>query len=182
MSQHSIEAFEFTATEARIILQDIFPARKLVLSQLTFFNQNGVGSPSGSKVIRGRRCYRIFDLLPIALMLALKEQGIPNKNVVRVPSLIKEHSSYIFSLQGACQISGIGDLVHLSLPGSDRTDVVLECLLSGGSGEIFWSFDVGGLAREMYRVTERLVTEGRFETSIHDSQSEASFHLKLAAG
>ncbi len=181
----SIEKLEFTATEARVILQDLFPARKLVLSQLTSYNQSGVGSPSGERIVRGRKCYKIADLLPIALVLALKEQGIPNKNVSLLPSMIREHSDLIFSLQDSCQVSGIGDLVYLALPGSNETDIVLERLLSGDSMEIFWSYDVGGLAKEMYRVTERLLSEGRFDNSyVEDSfrTRDVVFPLKLAVG
>lgn len=175
MSHSSIDTFEFTATEVRIILQDLFPARKLVLSQLTFFNQSGVCTPSGEKVIRGRKCYRVQDLLPIALVLALKEQGIPNKNVALVPSLVKEHSEFIFLLEDSCQISGTGDYVHLALPGSQEKDQALEHFLSGSSMDIFWSYDVGSLAKEICRVTERLISEGRF-----DSSNEAAFATKEA--
>lgn len=181
----SIFELEYTATEARLILQDLFPSRKLVLSQFTFYNQNGVGSPSGTRLVRGRRCYKLVDLLPIAIVLALKEQGIPNKNVSLVPSIIKEHSSLIFSIEGSCQISGIGEVVHLKLPNSSSKEIdpAIEYFLSGQSDEMFWSYDVGSLAKEISRITERLLLEGKFDSSNEQSDTimeKVFYPIKLA--
>jgi DNA-binding transcriptional MerR regulator len=165
MSEFDLHTSEFTASEARIILQELFPARKLVLSQLTFFNQSGVSIPSGASIKRGRRCYRVSDLLPIALVLALKEQGIPNKNVARVPALIQAHLNDIFSSRDACQISGIDDIVYLSLPGCQTPDEAIVKLLDGSSMHLFWSYDAGYLSKEIVRVTSRLMAEGAFDVS-----------------
>ena len=68
---------EFSASEIRQVLQGLFPHRRLVLSQFTFFNNIGVSLPTGETFRRGRRCYRLEDILSIATVLALKEEGIP---------------------------------------------------------------------------------------------------------
>jgi DNA-binding transcriptional MerR regulator len=183
MSDFDLNTSEFTASEARIILQELFPARKLVLSQLTFFNQSGVSIPSGANIKRGRRCYRVYDLLPIALVLALKEQGIPNKNVARVPALIQAHLNEIFSSKEACQISGIDDIVYLSLPGSHAPDEAIVKLLYGSSVHFFWSYDAAYLSKEIIRVTNRLMAEGAFDVcevpNVTTSQV-TSIHFKRA--
>jgi len=135
LASHSLSAFnnEYSATQVRLILQELFPSRKLVLSQLTFFNQIGVSVPTGAGFKRGRRLYRLRDLLPIAVVLALKEQGIPNKNVERAPSFIQEHADEIFKLGSPVQLSGIGDVVYLNLGRGENIerDLAVEALLAG---------------------------------------------------
>jgi len=204
-------SFEYNASEVRMILQELFPSRKLVLSQFTFFNQSGVGKPSGTTTRRGRRCYRLPDLLPIATILALKEQGIPNKNVDKAPPLVQDNADLIFSTEGPCQLSGVGDLVHLSLPkqktlnivsssrvsnldvsnssshdldrrldgGVDRgldegVDLAIIAFLDNDTSDFFWSYDVGFLALELVRVTNRLLREGKFTSTENKSTENKS--------
>lgn len=185
--QESDEAFtsEYNASEVRMILQELFPSRKLVLSQFTFFNQSGVGKPSGNTTRRGRRCYRLSDLLPIATILALKEQGIPNKNVDKAPPLVQDLADQIFSADGPCQLSGVGDLVHLSLPkqrilsavtssavtSTEGVDLAVIALLDNATSDFFWSYDVGFLALELVRVTNRLLREGKFTSTENKTDS-----------
>ncbi len=107
---------EFNASEVRRVLQELFPTRKLVLSQFTFFNQIGVSKPSGESFRRGRRCYKTQDLLPIAVVLALKEQGIPNKNISLVPALVQENCEKIFMTGAGARISGYKDTVCINFP------------------------------------------------------------------
>ena len=120
---------EFSATEVRKLLQELFPLRRLVLSQFTFFNQTGVACPTGETFRRKRRCYRIIDVLPIAVVLALKEQGIPLKNISQVPQLMQRHASDIFRLGRGCRLYGLGERVSLQLPGAGTANTALMALL-----------------------------------------------------
>ena len=147
---------EFSASELRKIFQELFPHRKLVLSQFTFYNQVGVAKPSGETFRRGRRCYRLVDLLPIATVLALKEKGIPLKNIEVLPRLLQESAERIFSFGTDCLISGYGEQVHLQMPDEDGEDLCLEAFLAEETQTmLYWSFDVGKLAAELQDVVAR---------------------------
>ncbi|MFN8389208.1 MAG: hypothetical protein U0136_02825 [Bdellovibrionota bacterium] len=148
---------EYTATELRRLLQELFPHRRLVLSQFTFFNQVGVARPTGETFRRKRRCYRLVDILSIACVLSLKEQGIPLKNIGPVPALVQERSLEIFQNGRGCRLSGMGDAVHLQVPGSAETNSALDRLLSNPEqASLFWAFDVGELAEQLCTTVERL--------------------------
>lgn len=120
---------EFSATEVRRVLQELFPLRRLVLSQFTFFNQTGVACPTGDTYRRKRRCYRIVDILPIAVVLALKEQGIPLKNISRVPQLIQRQSAEIFRTGRGCRLYGHGETIALQMPAATGVNSALASLL-----------------------------------------------------
>lgn len=143
---------EYSASEVRVLLQQLFPTRRLVLSQFTLFGHIGVARPTGLTFRRKRRCFRLADLLPIACVLALKEQGIPLKNIQNLPSLIQQHAQRIFELGSGCRVSGGPDGIHLSLRGEAcGSNEPLEDLLSGKlMGSIFWGFDIGALAEQLY--------------------------------
>lgn len=145
---------EYSASDIRRVLQELFPTRKLVLSQFTFYNQIGVARPTGETFRRGRRCYRMSDILPIACVIALKEKGIPLKNIESLPSLLQERSEQIFAHGKDCFVSGFGTAVSLQLPGDHSSDVCLDSFLDGGEEEtaLFWSYDVGELASRLSAV------------------------------
>ncbi len=151
-------AAEYSATELRRILQELFPHRRLVLSQFTFYNQVGVARPTGETFRRKRRCYRLVDILPIACILALKEQGIPLKNIASVPGLVQEHSLEIFKTGRGCRLSGMGDTIHLHIPGQNDAAGALAHLLEseGDVPTLFWGFDVGELSEQLSEVVMRL--------------------------
>jgi DNA-binding transcriptional MerR regulator len=141
---------EYTASDLRKILQQIFPHRRLVLSQFTFFNQIGVARPTGESFRRGRRCYRLTDMLSIATVLALKEEGIPLKNIQQVPALLQEQSERIFATGAGCRLSGCGDEVALQFPGESVPNSAVDLFLGSESAtRIFWGYDVGLLARQL---------------------------------
>lgn len=155
-----MENSEFSATEIRKILQGLFPHRRLVLSQFTFFNQVGVATPTGSTFKRGRRCYRLKDLLSIACILALKEEGIPYKNVEVVPGMIQEEAERIFAVGEGCRLYGVGGRIGLSFPGSEQDPEPLEAMLESESGlGLFWGFDVGLLASQLKEAALRVFPE-----------------------
>jgi hypothetical protein len=146
---------EYSASEVRKILQKLFPQRRLVLSQFTFFNQVGVTKPSGITFRRGRQCYTLHDVLPIACVLALKEEGIPLKNIECVPRLIQENVDRIFSLGPNSRIIGFGDVITLQLADDTSSNVAVQAFLSSEShseSSLFWSFDVGALAKTLVEV------------------------------
>lgn len=144
------EGIEFSASEIRKVLQALFPHRRLVLSQFTFFNQVGVSRPTGSTYRRGRRCYRLVDVLPIACILALKEEGIPYKNVESVPEVLQIHAEKIFRTGAGVRLSGFGSNVELCFPGEEQLAEPYLDFLSGDFGiQLFWSFDVGMLAQQL---------------------------------
>jgi len=144
---------EYSASRVRNMLQKLFPERRLVLSQFTFFNQCGVAKPSGETFKRGRRCYRLFDILPIATVLALKEEGIPLCNIESVPSLIQQHAELIFQTGAGCRLAGHGPALSLSIPGSFSDARPLESLLAEASDHfLFWSFDVGALSETLSKL------------------------------
>lgn len=149
---------EYSATELRRILQELFPHRRLVLSQFTFYNQVGVARPTGETFRRKRRCYRLLDILPIACIIALKEQGIPLKNIASVPGLVQEHSRDIFNTGRGCRLSGMGDTIHLHIPGRNDVAGALANLLEseGDVPTLFWGFDVGELSEQLSEVVARL--------------------------
>lgn len=154
----AMDYVEYSASEIRKVLQGLFPERRLVLSQFTFFNQVGVARPTGSSFRRGRRCYRLQDLLSIACILALKEEGIPYKNVEEVPALIQANADRIFELGTGCRLSGFGSRVALNLPGSPPDTNALDTFLAPEGGTmLFWGFDVGFLALQLRQVAERLL-------------------------
>ena len=147
---------EFSASEVRKLLQILFPQRRLVLSQFTFFNQVGVSNPSGSTSRRGRRCYRLEDLLPIALVLALKEEGIPYKNLEKLPKAIQENLEKIFSFQEMCIASGWGTKVNLCFgPQANQSESLLSFLDEPNLLGLYWSFDVSDLAKQLIMACEK---------------------------
>lgn len=144
---------EYSASDIRKILQQIFPNRRLVLSQFTFFNQCGVARPTGETFRRGRRCYRLVDLLSIATVLALKEEGIPLKNIEAVPALIQDRAEQIFEIGENCRLSGFGSRIALKLPGDTSYNLPLDTFLAEEQGcALYWSYDVGALARRLEAV------------------------------
>ncbi len=147
---------EYSATDVRWMLQQLFPKRKLVLSQLTFFNQSGVCRPTGNSFKRGRRCYKLVDLLPTACVLALKEQGIPLKNISQLPSLLQENTQRIFSDPKGCQVSGYGNEVSLLIPGEMTQNLALEAFLSNSSSSscLFWNFDIAPLVMRLLEAAQ----------------------------
>jgi len=156
---------EFSASEVRVVMQKLFPHRKLVLSQFTFFMQVGIARPSGKTFRRGRRCYRLEDLLPIATVLALKEEGIPFKNISDMPELVHNSAAKIFSIGAGCRLSGHGPKIDLTLPGSEGVGLrAIDSLLSGGNpglSQIFWSLDVGLLAEQLQVTAAEAVLESK---------------------
>ena len=160
-----MEHTEYSATQIRKMLQELFPQRRLVLSQFTFFNHAGVAKATGTTFRRGRRCYRLEDILSIACILALKEEGIPYKNVEQVPPLIQDNSEQIFALGDGCRISGFGDTVSLVIPGQAQENPALERYLADESGlMLFWSFNVGLLAGQLRAIAsgESVAAQGLF--------------------
>ena len=148
---------EFSASGIRKVLQKLFPQRRLVLSQFTFFNQIGVARPNGSTFKRGRRCYLLGDILPIAVVLALKEEGIPLKNIECVPELIQERAKDIFEKGPGCWLAGHGERISLSMPGSDQANKALEDFLDTESSSLlFWGVDVGLLALQIDEIVSSL--------------------------
>ena len=140
---------EFSASNIRSILQKLFPERRLVLSQFTFFNQCGVATPTGQTYRRGRRCYQIYDILPIAAVLALKEEGIPLCKIKNAPQMIQTRARRIFELGEGCLLSGFGEVVTLSLKGEEVSQDAISALIEADSPLLFWSFDVGMLAKRI---------------------------------
>ena len=156
-----MNTFEYSATEIRKILQGLFPHRRLVLSQFTFFNQIGIAKPTGSSFKRGRRCYRLQDILSIACILALKEEGIPFKNIETLPPLIQEHAERIFLCGEGCRLSGHAEAIALRFPGDSSENPALTSFLSGEHEELlFWGFDIGLLAEQLRDIAEQM-TLGR---------------------
>lgn len=189
---------EFNASEVREVLQELFPTRKLVLSQFTFFNQIGVSKPTGDSFRRGRRCYKTQDLLPIAVVLALKEQGIPNKNISKVPGLVREHSEKIFSLGAGSKISGFRDNVCINFVGESVSDISLVALLdceefNHSEQNIYWSYDVGQMALDLVSAVRKLfliksgnggssnLADMKSNTINSSSQEETGIRLKAVA-
>ena len=155
---------EYTASEIRTLLQELFPQRRLVLSQFTFFNQIGVAKPTGTTFRRRRRCYRLFDVLSIACVLQLKEEGIPLKNIEPVPGLVQEHAATIFAMGRGCRLSGCGSAVALQLPGESLGSAALDALLmTDRPTGLFWGFDIGRLAERLLAVAEEAVTAVDFK-------------------
>ncbi len=174
---------EFSASEIRKILQALFPHRRLVLSQFTFFNQVGVARPSGETFRRGRRCYRLEDILSIACILALKEEGIPYKNVEEAPRIIQESAEKIFFIGEGCRISGYGTNVVLTYPGEHPQAEPLVDFLCGGalaSSEglqselhLFWSFDIGQLSGQLKAVAEKYIAGDLGKPAVRAAQFAA---------
>lgn len=181
-----LQLSEFNATYVRRIIQDMFPTRKLVLSQFTLYHQMGVSKPSGESFKRGRRCYRLFDLLPMALVLVLKEQGIPNKNIAHIPAIISERVEDIFKEGKGVIVNGYREVCSLVFPGEETSNLALLEMLSEdqnsmGVQDLYWSYDVGYLASELVRVAERIYREdSTLGTSDTTNQFTANRILKVA--
>ena len=144
---------EYSASEIRKLLQQLFPNRRLVLSQFTFFNQIGIAKPSGETFRRGRRCYKLEDVLSIALVLALKEEGIPFKNIEELPKLVQLHAKTIFTVGEGCRVSGYGSEIDLQIPGVNYSTRSLETLIAESDRPLlFWSYDVGVLAKRIRNI------------------------------
>lgn len=154
---------EYSASEVRKLLQILFPQRRLVLSQFTFFNQVGVSTPSGETSRRGRRCYRLIDLLSIACILALKEEGIPYKNVECLPKMIQENLDKIFAFNESCIASGWGSKVDLSFgETASKANSILSFLEEPNLLGLYWSFDISDLAKQLLEACDKY-TEQRFQ-------------------
>lgn len=150
-----MEAKEYSASEVRKLLQFLFPHRRLVLSQFTFFNQNGVAKPSGDTYRRGRRCYQLQDLLSIACVLALKEEGIPFKNIECVPELIRENLNRIFLFNDECFLSGFSDVISMKFGEESTQSEALEAFLSSPEQKsLYWGFDITLMARQLIEAAE----------------------------
>ncbi len=176
---------EFNASGVRRIIQELFPMRKLVLSQFTLYFHTGVATPSGENFKRGRRCYRLYDLLPIALVLVLKEQGIPNKNIGHIPKVISERAERIFEYGRGVRVSGFKDACKLNFPDENSGDsALLELLeddhLASGIQDLYWSYDVGFLATELIRVATRIHSEDIHAGNIEES-NKSNFNLRKLA-
>ncbi|MDD2943259.1 MAG: hypothetical protein PHC51_09875 [bacterium] len=152
---------EFSATEVREILLKLFPHRKLVLSQFTFFASSGVGSPTGKTFRRGRRCYVLEDLLPIACVLSLKERGIALKVLGSFPSMIKEKAHSILYQGDKCWIAGFGGDVELCNSQTPSGQLVDRFLSSEVPQQLFWRFNVTSMAEELLQaaMTHEVVTD-----------------------
>lgn len=166
-------AEEYTASEIRTLLQELFPQRRLVLSQFTFFNQIGVAKPTGTTFRRRRRCYRLLDVLSIACVLQLKEEGIPLKNIEPVPGLVQEHAATIFATGRGCRLSGCGSAVALQLPGESGSSAALDALLLNDQPiGLFWGFDIGRLAERLLAVAQEASKAfDRAADTLHDAPS-----------
>ena len=141
---------EYSTSDIQKLLQELFPSRRLVLSQFTFYTQCGVAKPTGNTFKRGRRCYRLTDILSIACVLALKEEGIPLKNIGNAPQMIQDSAEKIFELGPSCKLAGCGDEIMLIVPGeTSEPNFPLEKLLGDGQPSLFWMYDVGVLARRI---------------------------------
>lgn len=155
-TQQEFNGQEYSASEVRKLLQILFPQRRLVLSQFTFFNQVGVSAPSGETSRRGRRCYRLADLLSIACVLALKEEGIPYKNLEGLPQMIQGSLDKIFSFKEVCIASGWGSKVNLTFGNqASQADSIVSFLDEPNLLGLFWSFDVSDLARQLIEASEK---------------------------
>ena len=131
------QQIEYSATELRKLLQHLFPQRRLVLSQFTFFNNSGIAKPSGETFRRGRRCYRLVDVLPIACILALKEEGIPFKNIEPLPSLLRDCAQKIFRVGPGVRITGFGERIFLDIPETaEEENVALEAHLENSADSL----------------------------------------------
>jgi len=160
-----MEAKEYSASEVRKLLQFLFPHRRLVLSQFTFFNQNGVSKPSGETFRRGRRCYQLQDLLSIACVLALKEEGIPFKKIECVPELIRENLNRIFLFNDECYLSGYSDCVSMKFGKEASQSESLQAFLQSTEHQsLYWGFDVTLLARQLIEAAEHY--EGNMQRKV----------------
>lgn len=159
---------EYTGIEARELLNELFPHRKLVLSQLTFFQRSGVTVPSGGTYRRKRRCYKLEDLLPLAVLIALKDSGIPMKNAKDVPDIIKDNSKTLFSLGKGCRVVGYGEKAELVLPDQRPSTVsIINSYLDGDVKSFLWSYDVGKLAHQLLDLAHK------FQDRLFDGIDEA---------
>ncbi len=151
---------EFTACEIRKVLQQLFPHRQLVLSQFTFYNQIGVAKPSGSSFRRGRRCYAAGDIVPIATVLALKEEGIPLKSIGDAPLRIQQHIAKIYYQNRQTNLMGFGNTISLSIEGESNDTTALDAFLSDPTRRLlFWNFDVSALAQQIRSIVNGEVRE-----------------------
>ncbi len=151
---------EYTAIEIREIMQQVFPTRKLVLSQLTFFGHLGAVKATGESFKRGRRCYHIADLLPFACIISLKEQGIPLKNIKELPTLLQNNITSICSRNSGCKVSGYGDTVSLTIDGEMIENAALDEFLALEKQSIFWSFDLSTLVNKLNQLTSTTIKVG----------------------
>ncbi|MCC6221482.1 MAG: MerR family transcriptional regulator [Deltaproteobacteria bacterium] len=151
---------EYSAIEIRKILQQLFPTRKLVLSQFTFYANRGIIRPTGTTSRRGRRCFRLEDLLPVAAVIALKEEGIPLKNIEALPGIIQRYAAEIFSTHATCRISGVCNNVSLSIADEQLVTLPIDSFLDGTSADsLFWSFDLRRLTNQLLAVINGRIEE-----------------------
>ncbi|MBL7662290.1 hypothetical protein JNK13_06005 [bacterium] len=153
---------EYTASEMREILRRLFPERRLVLSQFTFFNHSGITKPSGLSYKRGRRCFCLVDILPIAVVLTLKEQGIPLKNANRVPLLVQEKAQEILSFNQTYRLTGFGSHLCLTTLADPQPNIPLEYFLNETKGDtLFWGLDLSAVAQNLLRAIngETIISE-----------------------
>ena len=161
---HLCFRMEYTASDLRALMKDLFPHRSLVLSQFTLFCRSGVSSATGSSFKRGRRCFRLEDLLPMAAVVALKEEGVSLSAVPSLPSLVRENAPDIFEFGAGCRLFFCSGLLSLFMPGlsapgssvaafRNACGSALESFLDGSAGPVFcWGFDIGLLAERLLEV------------------------------
>lgn len=155
MTTSSIFSVEYNATEMRELLVQLFPYRRLVLSQFTFFSNEGMVEATGQTLRRGRRCYRITDILPMVCIFALKERGIPLKNIKELPQAIRENIDLIFNREHQARIFGYGNSVSLLFDQDCRSSEELKCFLSdNNSHNLYWMYNLSELAANLLRVAE----------------------------
>ena len=83
-----------------------------------------------------------------------------------MPSLIQTRAEEIFSLGQDCRLSGYGSCVILQLPGdAPALGVPVDAFLADETGSLlFWSYDVGVLAKQL-----ELVASGATITPIREA-------------
>lgn len=161
-----VDESEYSASEIRRMLQQLFPTRRLVLSQFTFFNQVGVARATGTTSRRGRRCYRLQDVLSIACVLALKEEGIPLRNIESVPALVQEHASRIFQIGEGVKLMGFGPHASMMYPGESWELSALQPFLQEPNNTLlFWCYDLGALSAKLRTVAQGGVLEQSAQVS-----------------
>jgi len=143
---------EYTTCEIRKFLQQLFPHRQLVLSQFTFYNHIGVAKPSGESFKRGRRCYVASDILPIVVILALKEEGIPLKNLGNSVQAIQSNINSIFHERKPTRLMGFGSTISLHIEGEKEDQIAVESFLEDSAETLlFWNIDITSLVTDLCR-------------------------------
>ena len=78
------------------------------------------------------------------------------KNIQPVPQLIQDNAQKIFELGSNCLLSGFGTLNSLQMPGTVEVNEPLNAFLNQASSpQLYWSYDLGGLARAIQAVVTK---------------------------